>query len=150
MTEIVIAAIQYSSWPIMVLIGVFIFRNPVKRLLTGMRLLKAGSIEVAFDERLKKQRLSDLELEALRDLTHEEISFFLMVGYSDDPDFKYEPGLNPNNFLKKLESLEAAGLIVITNPENPLPNRQHKLTKAGKRIREIVIDSTSRLFQEHA
>lgn len=150
MDEIVKTALQSALWPFVVLVSLVVFKGQINKLVSGLRLFRAGSVEVVFDKRLKNLKLDDSRLESLRDLTHEEIGFFLLVSYSDDPDFKYEPGISTTRFYKILTALESAGLIEVVIPEDVSNARHHRLTPEGKRIRAIVLESTSRLFQEHA
>ncbi len=150
MDEIVKVALQNALWPFVVLVSLVVFKTQINKLFSGLRLFKAGSIEMVFDKRLKNLKLDQSKLESLRDLTHEEIGFFLLVSYSDDPDFIYEPGINTNRFHKTLNALESAGLIEVVIPEGNSNTRHHRLTAEGKRIRGMVLESTSRLFQEHA
>ena len=150
MNEILITALEHLAWPVVVLVAIFSLRRQLSKLLSSLRIFKAGSIEVVFDERLKRLKLETSKLESLRDLTHEEISLFLLISYSDAPEFKYEPGLLVGSFHSQIEALESAGLISVTIPEDNPDHRCHSLTIEGKRIRSIVIESTTRLFQEHA
>lgn len=150
MKEFLLQFIQHAMWPAVSILIIFLFRQDLKILVSGLRQLRAGSIEVVFGKRFEKLGLNGNEIEALKALDYEDISFFLLSSYSSDPEFKYEPALTTANFHGKLQNLENAGLIVIANPENALGKREHYVTPTGKRLRSIIIESTARLFQEHS
>ena len=150
MNELMQVILENALWPIVTLTAILMFRNQVSTLISNMKALKSGSVEVVFDQRVKNIGLPKSNLEELKQLTREEVSLFFLLSFSDDPEFTFKPGLNIETFNRRMYALESAGLIYIEIPEHKSNTKLHLLTPAGKRVRDILLDTTTRLFQENA
>ena len=150
MNELIREILENALWPMIVLTVILMFRDQVSTLISNMKALKSGSIEVVFDQRVKNIGLPKSNLEELKQLTREEVSLFFLLSFSDDPEFTFKPGLNKETFNRRMEALESAGLIYIETIEHRPNTKLHLLTPAGKRVKDILLDTTTRLFQENA
>lgn len=144
--QILNSALQYSSWPIVTLIGLFVFKAPLSVLIKNLRFLRAGKLEVSFEEQIQRLGFSEEQLRIVRTLSAQEIDLFLLVTFSDSPSFNYMTGLHEAAFSAALKKLQEAGLIVITNPDGPSTNLRHITTPIGHRVRTMLINSTVALL----
>ena len=144
--ELAQSVLQYASWPIVVLIGLFLFKEPLVKLICNLRFFKAGTLEVGFAEQIQNQGFTDNQLKIIRTLTAQEIDLFLLVSFSDATDFNYTTDLDEEVFRKALLKLQDAGLIKITNPDNSSTNLRHITGPVGRRVRAMLINSTVALL----
>jgi len=147
--ELAQSALQYSSWPIVVLVALFLFKEPVRTALRNLRLFKAGSLEVGFNEQILSQGFDSAQLKIIRNLSAQEIDLFLLVSFSDEAGFNYSTGVDSVVFKNALLRLQNAGLIVVTNPDGPQTNVRHVTTPSGKRVRAMLINSTITLLHSN-
>jgi hypothetical protein len=146
--ELAVTFIEHASWPLVVLCGFLIFGSALRKMLTRLRGMRAGSVEVQFEEELHRQGLTKDQLEAIASLTAEELGLFLLVSYTDSVGFNYSTALPPDVFKARLVRLSEAGLVHILNPENPGNDLRHNVTPAGNRFRSLVVNSTARMLRE--
>ena len=140
------SAIQYASWPLVVLIGLLLFKEPLGKLLRNLRFFKTGTLEIGFNEQLQGQGFTDSQLKVVRNLSAMEIDLFLLVSFSDAQDFRYTTGMEPRPFRDAMLRLQEAGLILITTPNDPGTNLLHSTTPIGHRVRAMLINSTVALL----
>ncbi|MSQ70230.1 MAG: hypothetical protein EXR27_02925 [Betaproteobacteria bacterium] len=148
MQDIFLATIQHASWPIAILIALFVLRKEVRSLLGRIRGFKAGKVELKFNEELEQQGFTKKQLATLRTLTADEIDLFLLVSFSEAPNFRYQTGIDPAIFRQHMSRLEESGLLTITNPENDGSNLLHNLTPLGRRARSLFVNSTVELLRK--
>ena len=148
MKEISLSLIQYSSWPIVALLCVLLLREELGAFLKRLRGFKAGSVEVQLSEQLHNQGLSKDQLKLIGELSADEIEMFLLASFTDYQGFKYSVPLSAEIFKKRIVKLQEAGLIQITNPEDPGTNLTHNTTPVGRRFRSLLINSTTRLVRD--
>lgn len=146
--ELAVAFLEYAAWPLVVLCGFLLFGSALRKMLMRVRGMKAGSVEVQFEEELHRQGLTKHQLEAIESLTAEEIGLFLLVSYSDSLGFDYRTALPIEVYKARLVRLSEAGVVHILNPENPGDDLRHSVTPAGNRFRSLVINSTARMLRE--
>lgn len=144
--NILLAAIQYTSWPIVTLIGLFLFKAQLGELVSNLRQLKAGSLEASFAETLNQQGFSEAQLKIINTLSPAEIDIFLLASFSDNKEFNYSTGLEATEFKKIMSRLQRAGLLEITNPEDPGTNIRHNTTPIGKSVRAMLLNGTTKLL----
>lgn len=141
-------AIEFASWPIVVLTVFFFLRSPISKLLGKIRFIKNSGIEVTFVDDLLRQGFSKSQLVAIESLTEADLDLYLLVSYSDAPEFKYQiPVQSSEEHASSFARLEKAGLMrVTTKSEEGLP-ALHLSTPAGRRVRSLVIRSTVDLLR---
>ncbi|MFA5824904.1 MAG: hypothetical protein WC825_02900 [Gallionellaceae bacterium] len=144
--DIIQTTIQYASWPIVVLIGLFLFKKPIREMISNLRSLKAGSLEASFTEGLSQQGLTDIQLMTIRSLSPADIDIFLLVSFSDSSQFNYSIGMDTVDFKNVVLRLQDAGLLEITSPKDAETNIRHNTTPIGKSIRAMLLSSTMRLL----
>ena len=144
--ELAQSAIQYASWPLVTLVALFVLRKPLGKLLSNLRSVKAGSLEVAFGEQLQNQGFTDDQFKAIQSLTASEVDLFLLVSYSDSPTFKYDSTLPYLAFKNAMLRLQSAGLIKVSLADDANTHIHHSTTSVGHRIRAMLINSTVSLL----
>lgn len=145
--EIANNALHYVSWPLTVLIISWCYRKPIAALLRNVRFLRTGNLELQFSEQLRTQGFTDLQLQAIAILSEGDIDLFLLVSYSDAPEFRYEIPADPSTFGDSLTKLERAGLMSITTSVDEKTHK-HVTTPAGRRVRALLVHSTAELLRE--
>ncbi len=153
--ELIVDLIKATAWPaltIVVLIALFgPLRDTAKEiptLLSRLSGMKAGPVEFQFNEQLQRQGFTEKQLAALRNLTADDIDIFLLVSFTDDPNFRYKTGIQPALFRSRILRLQGAGLLSVKNPENDGTNLMHDLTPLGRRLRGLLVNSTVGLLRE--
>lgn len=150
MKEIALGLIQHSSWPIVALLAILLLRKDLTTLLRRLRVFRAGSIEVDLTEQLHTQGFTKAQLTALSKLSVEDTDIFLLVSFTDHPSFRYATGVEPSLFKSSLQRLQEAGLLQITNPDDPGTNILHELTPSGRRFRSLLVSSSAALVRQAA
>lgn len=151
MNEIVIAFIENFSWPLVILIIIFLFKKELLGLVSRLKSVKAGSLEVLLGAKLHTA-LTKEQLEAIPKLTTEEIDLFLLVSFSSDENFSYSlpPKITPEMFRSRLMKINDAGLIVLVNPENSGNNMRHNVTKLGSQVRDLLLKDSIEFLRDAA
>src|SRR5450759_1719610 len=144
--DIIQTTIQYASWPIVVLIGLLLFKQPIQQVILNLRSFKAGSLEASFTEGLNQQGLTAIQLKTIHSLTPAEIDIFLLASFSDKSDFNYTVGMEASEFRNVMFRLQDAGLLNITNPNDTGTNIRHNTTPIGKNVRAMLLNSTTKLL----
>ena len=146
--EIWVALIEFAFWPITVLIVFFFLREPISKLMGKVRFIRNSGLEVAFTDDLLRQGFSKDQLEAIEQLTEADIDLYLLISYSDAPEFKYEiPVSSKEDHASSFARLEKAGLMrVATRNEDGMP-ALHLSTPAGRRVRSLLVRSTAELLR---
>ena len=150
MSEIALGLIQYSSWPVVTLLAILLLRKDITSLLRRLNVFRAGSVEVKLTEQLHTHGFNQAQLSALSILSAEDIDIFFLVSFTDDPAFRYQTGIDPSLFKTSLQKLQNAGLLILTNPDDPGTNFLHNLTSSGRRFRSLLVDSSAALVREAA
>ena len=148
--EIILALIEHSSWPLVVIASVVLLRNQLTQLIKKLRGFRAGSIELRLGEEIAKQGFSEDELLSIRDLTTDELDLFLLVSYDESTEFSYKLPMDSDTFKIALQRLEMSGLIKIVNPDNPGTDLRHLTTSAGRRLRHLLVNDLANLLRENA
>jgi len=146
--EISIALIKHALWPLVVLLCVLMLRKQLAALLERMTGLKAGSVELQFKERIERQGFTPEQRTAFRNLSADELDLFLLVSFSDDKVFRYTTNMPFPTYRQRMLRLQEAGLLTLTNPDDPGTNLLHNLTPLGKRVRALIVDSTVSLLRD--
>ena len=144
--DIIQTTIQYASWPIVVLIGLLLFKQPIQQVILNLRSFKAGSLEASFTEGLNQQGLTAIQLKTIHSLTPAEIDIFLLASFSDKSDFNYTVGMDTSEFRNVMFRLQDAGLLNIINPNDTGTNIRHNTTPIGKNVRAMLLNSTTKLL----
>ncbi|MDP3858639.1 MAG: hypothetical protein Q8Q73_12845 [Stagnimonas sp.] len=147
MKDIALSFIQYSSWPLALLLCVLLLRKQLTSFADRVRLFRAGGVEVQLAEQLHNQGFTKSQLDAVQGLSANDVDIFLLVSFTDDKSFKYFTSTDPILFKKSLLSLQDAGLLVLTNPEDPGTNLLHNLTPVGRRFRGLLVNSAVGLLK---
>jgi len=147
MNEITVAVLQYALWPLVVVFALVFLREPLWRLLSNVRFLKAGSVEVSFQDQIEKQGLTESQSKAVRTLTATEVDLFLLVSFSDAPQFTYVSGMDVSEYRNAMLRLQEAGLITVINQDDPGTNIRHVTTPAGRRVRVLLVNSVLALLR---
>ena len=142
--------IQYWPWPIVAVLAIFIFHDPISKLLGDVKSLKAGSVEVAFDKHIQQQGLSKDQSKAFKSLTSMDIDLFLLISFSDDPTFNYQTGMPSTSFKESMLRLQSSGLVRLLNPEVPGTNLRHSITPLGRRVRSLLVSTCTTLLQRES
>src|SRR5260221_10340064 len=137
--EIALALIEHALWPLVVVLCALTFRKQLVALLGRVTGLKAGSIEVQFRERIARQGFTPDQQAAFRSLNADELDLFLLVSYSDDQAFRYTTNMAFPIYRQRMSRLQEAGLLTLTNPDDPGTNLLHNLTPLGKRVRALIV-----------
>jgi len=145
--EIAIAIIEHALWPLVVFLCVLMLKKQLSALLERMTGLKAGSIELQFKQRIERQGFTPEQQVAFRNLSADEIDLFLLVSFSDDETFRYTTNMPFPTYRLRMLQLQEAGLLALTNPDDPGTNLLHNLTPLGKRVRALIVDSTVSLLR---
>jgi hypothetical protein len=148
--EIVLSFIEHSSWPLAVLVCVFLLRDELRKLIDRLRALRAGSVEFQLSEQLQTQGLSKDQLKSIVELSADELEMFLLASFTDYKGFRYSIPLPAETFKARMLALQQAGLIQIANPEDPGTNLIHNTTPLGRRFRSLLLNSTARLVKDAA
>lgn len=146
--EIILAIIEHSSWPLVVLLCVVLLREEIGTLLKRIKVFKTGSVELQLSEQLHNQGLSKKQLKLIGELTADEIEMFLLASFTDYTGFKYNIPLPPAVFKSKIVKLQEAGLLEVSNPEDPGTGLIHTTTPVGRRFRALLLTSTTRLLKD--
>jgi hypothetical protein len=150
MENILSLIIQYWPWPIVTLLGMFVFRGSISKLLGNVKSFKAGSVEVDFDKHLRQQGLSEEQSTAFKSLSSTDIDLFLLISYSDDPSFNYQTPMAFELLKESMLRLQSSGLVSIINPEDPGTNLRHSVTPLGRRIRALLVSTCTTLLQRES
>ena len=145
--EIAIALIEHALWPLVVFLCVLMLRKQLAALLERMTGLKAGSVELQFKENIERQGFTPEQRVAFKNLSADELDLFLLVSFSDDNVFRYTTNMPFPTYRQRMLLLQDAGLLCLTNPEDPGTNLLHNLTPLGKRVRALIVDSTVGLLR---
>lgn len=146
--KILISIVQYSSWPIAILIIVFFFKSQIKQLLSQIRQFKFKSIELNFAEAIKTLGFTEEQLIELRKLSVTDLNNFLLISYSNETNFTYVHGGDPSAFAHSINNLHNAGLVKIlgTDTSNHAMIR-HDTTELGKNLRVEILRTTNTLLR---
>ena len=150
MKDIALAIINESSWPIAILICFFFLRTEIKKFISKLKGVKAGTIEVLLTQELHRTNLTEKQLKAISSLSAEEIDLFLLVSYSENPVFTYELPEPREMFIKKINKLEETGLIIAQNTKTDEGRILHEMTPLGTQVRVTLLKGVQQLLQNSA
>ena len=150
MNDVALALIEHVSWPFVMFLGFLLLRKEFAALLSRLRSFKSGSIELQLSEQIHNQGFSREQLASIGTLSADEIDIFLLVSFTDIPEFKYSTGIASDVFKQRMLRLQEAGLLRVTNPDDTGTNLHHNLTPLGRRLRALLINSTTQLLRESA
>jgi hypothetical protein len=145
--EIVQSLIEHFSWPLVVLLFMASFRSDLQAVLSRLKGLKAGSIELQLNEQLHAQGLTKQQLGSITSLTADELDLFLLVSFTEHVGFNYQTGLPQEVFKSRLLRLQEADLLQVLNPEDPGTNVRHNVTPLGRRLRAMLIGGSAQLLR---
>lgn len=147
-SEILKSAFQYLSWPLIAMALILIFKIPLAKMISNIRFFKAGSLEIDFGEKLLNQGFTDEQLKIVKNLTANEIDLFLLVSYTNAPNFHYSTGagLSNKDFRVMMLKLNEAGLIAITKDDGMGNDLFHTTTQIGLRTRAMIVNGTISLL----
>lgn len=145
--EIFHLLIDIFSWPLVFLICFFFLRKELRNLLSRLKGLKAGTVELQLTEQLHAQGLPKQQLKSITSLSADEIDLFLLVSFTEHLGFNYSTPLPPEVFKKRLIRLQEAGLLEITNPEDPGTNIRHNILPLGLRLRALLISGAAQILR---
>ncbi|QKE63303.1 hypothetical protein HNE05_07985 [Aquipseudomonas campi] len=147
MNEIILKLVEFSSWPIVVLIAAYLLRDPIKKLISRFNGIRAGDIEIQMRQQMHAQSLTEEQLEKISVLSTDEIDLFLLVSFTEAIGFNYTVPIPKNILHERLYYLEKLGLLKIYPPESEDAPIRHDCTPEGRRVRELIINGASQLVR---
>lgn len=149
-SEIIINLADSLAWPIIVLIILFTLRQQLSKLLDRLSTLKAGSVEMQLHEQISAQDLNKEQLQKISKLSVGELDLFLLASFSENIGFNYQTTIPREIFLRRLRSLQNAGLLEILDDGDNGENVRHNLTENGRTLRQLIITSSTQLLRKSA
>lgn len=146
--DISLALITHAAWPLTTLICLFLLRKELSELISRLKGLKAGALELLMSEELHSTSLNESQLKAISNLSAEDIDLFLLVSYSEAIGFRYELPIPQEVFKTRMAILHETGLIEVLNSENPGTDIRHNITPMGFQVRSLLLRGSKQLLQK--
>ncbi|WP_020181952.1 hypothetical protein [Methylotenera sp. 1P/1] len=142
--EILKTFIQFFSWPLIVLIILFMFKVEIGKLLSNIKMLKVGNLEIDFHKQLMNLGFNQSQLEVIKSLNAKELDLFLMITYKNSPEYRFSDEADSDNYEDRelLYRLRDAGLITITHTEKNKFVYIYQATPNGLRLRGMIINGS--------
>ena len=137
-------SVSVTLWPVVAVIGLFIFRKQIASLLRDLAGFTFGSFSLKLRHRMSKVAEKD-QFEKIKSLSAYDLKFFFVLASQSWKIKKVEWNFDVHETLKLHEKLEKAGLVVILNKDSAVKEKNviAHLTSLGEELYQELVSLVS-------